>query len=75
MPDVFYKECWHIVGERKVEEVLKVLNGGETLVGWNDTNIVLIPKVKTPNYLKDFHPISLCNVIYKIVTKVLATRL
>lgn len=63
------------MGERIIEEVLKDVNGGEMPVGWNDTNSVLIPKVKTPNHLKDFCPISLCNAIYKIVTKVLANRL
>jgi hypothetical protein len=46
------------VCERIIEEVLKDVNGGEMPVGWNDTNIVLIPKVKTPNHLKDFRPIS-----------------
>ena len=67
MPAIFYKKCWHIVGERVIKEVLQVLNGGEMPAGWNDTIIILIPKVKNPNELKDFRPISLCNVIYKIV--------
>jgi len=75
MPAIFYKKCWHIVGERVIKEVLQVLNGGEMPAGWNDTNIILIPKVKNPTELKDFRPISLRNVIYKIVSKVLANRL
>lgn len=37
--------------------------------------IVLIPKVKNPNNVTQYKPISLCNVIYKICSKVLANRL
>jgi len=75
MPAVFYKQFWDVIGEKVTKEVLDVLNGGLIPEGWNETTIVLIPKVKNPDKLKDLRPISLCNVIYKIMSKALAKRL
>ena len=75
MPSLLYKKCWSMMGGRIVEEVLHVLNGGQMPEGWNDTYVVLIPKVKNPSRIKDLRPISLCNVIYKIASKVVANRL
>ena len=43
--------------------------------GLNDTYICLIPKVRSPQKITEYCPISLCNVVYKIVAKVLANRL
>ena len=75
MSSIFYKKFWEVVGTKVTEEVLAVLNGGPMPEGWNDTTIVLIPKVSRPDKIKDLRPISLCNVLYKIVSKVLANRL
>lgn len=75
MPVVFYKNLWQLIGERVKHEIWTVLNGGNIPDGWNDTLIVLIPKVKNPEKLKDLRPISLCTVLYKLVSKVIANRL
>jgi hypothetical protein len=75
MPAIFYKRFWGTVGDTVVKEVLQVLRGGSIPEGWNETIVVLIPKVQNPDRLKDLRPISLCNVGYKLISKVIANRL
>ena len=55
--------------------VLRVLRGEDDPSLINCTCIVLIPKVESPEELGQFHPISLCNVIYKIASKVMVNRM
>lgn len=52
----------------------KILNGEEELSEWNETLITLVPKKKEPERVTNYRPISLSNVCYKIVAKVLANR-
>jgi hypothetical protein len=40
--------------------------------GWNDATVALIPKVDDPKLITQFRPISLCKVIYKIISNMLA---
>lgn len=60
MPAVVFKKYWHFMGQNIVQEVMKVLKGGEIPVGWNDTNVVLIPKVKNPTRIKDRSVYATC---------------
>ena len=64
-----------MVGDSIATEVLNVLNSGPMPEGWNDTVVVLISKVKSPSRIKDLRPISLCNVVYKLLSKVISNRL
>jgi hypothetical protein len=72
---VFYKQFWDICRQEITQEVLQALNSGIIPDGWNDTTIVLIPKVEDLERIAQYRPISLCNVIYKIISKMLALRL
>lgn len=74
-PDGFFQNCWDMVGEDVFRNGVKWLQDGYFPSGLNNTNLVLIPKVETPQSVKDLRPISLCNVLYKIVSKVLCNRL
>lgn len=47
----------------------------EVLAEVNYTDICLIPKVPNPELVSQFRPISLCNVNYKILTKIIVNRL
>ena len=64
-----------MVGDEVATACLGVLNEGMSLASTNKTLITLILKVKSPNRITDYRPISLCNVIYKIISKMLTNRL
>ena len=72
---IFYKRFWPMLGDDLVEEVLQAINTCTIPAGWNDTAIVMIPKVNTSEKVTQFRPISLCNVVYKIIAKMVALRL
>ena len=71
----FFKQYWHVVGD----EVWKVVHDAFLFGSFDpflaETLIVLIPKEDQPVRMKEFRPISLCNVLYKLITKVLVNRM
>lgn len=55
--------------------VLHFFNCGRIFRKFNLTQLVLIPKVDNPEDMTYFRPISLCNILYRIIAKILANRL
>lgn len=72
---LFYKKFWNKVGMEVLEAVLTALNVGTILANLNHTFLNLISKVQSPRQVIDFRPISLSNVLYKLIAKVLANCL
>ena len=75
MSEIFYQKYWDVIGNDITNTVLNVLNSNASVVPLNQTSIVLIPKTNSPAKMNEFWPISLCNVSYKIISKVLVNRL
>ena len=70
----FFKACWDIVKEdilnvvedsRKNRTILKVLN---------TSFISLIPKQDNAQTPERYRPVALCNIVYKIISKVVANK-
>ena len=71
----FYQKSWATVKTEVCVAVLDFLNNGNFDNELNVTHIALIPKKKNPSALTDYRPISLCNVLYKLIAKVITNRL
>ncbi|XP_012070541.1 uncharacterized protein LOC105632711 [Jatropha curcas] len=59
----------------KLPGVLDFLGGGELSDGICNILVTFLPKVDSPEHLSQFHPISLSNVLFKLITKVNANRI
>jgi hypothetical protein len=74
-PVIFYKKFWGLV-KWWIMQMMEAFHMGKmNLSRINYGLIVLLPKVKEVVNIKQFRPIYLLNVFYKLFTKVLATRL
>ena len=72
---LFFQSQWNTIGDSVCAMVSNIFNFPEKVRDINQTFISLIPKVAHPESVKHFRLISLCNVIYKVVTKIIANRL
>ena len=78
IPALFYQEYWSLVKQDICNYVHAFFHSGTLLKSLNQTFITfitLIPKTLPIEEVTQFRPISLCNVTYKIISKILVSRL
>ncbi|KAG7541754.1 Endonuclease/exonuclease/phosphatase superfamily [Arabidopsis thaliana x Arabidopsis arenosa] len=71
----FFITSWGTVGPSLIEAVIDFFKTGKLLKQVNATILALIPKTVTSEKLSEFRPISCCNTIYKVISRLLAKRL
>ena len=71
----FFQRFWLVVGKLVMEEIKMVFAEKRVPEYLNKTHISLIPKVQGPKMLGNYRPISLCNSMYKVLTKIIVVRL
>ncbi|XP_030923475.1 uncharacterized protein LOC115950411 [Quercus lobata] len=72
---LFYKEYWPIVGNDVISAVTSFFTLGSLPREVNSSLIVLIPKITNSSSVNHFRPISLCNVVYKVISKLLVAKM
>lgn len=74
-PRLFYQRNWNVVGPYIFTTVKAFLEIGNFPYSFTQTNITPIPKIPSPTHAFDYRPISLCNFIYNVISKVLVNRM
>lgn len=72
---VFFQHFWALLGKEIFESWKSWLRDCSFPPELNNTTLVLIPKKNNVERMTDVRPIALCNVLYKILAKVLVNRL
>ena len=72
---LFFKKYWSVVKEEVLGCIRNFFLNHILMQEQNHTHIALIPKQSGAHTVHHFRPISLCNIVYKIITKILANRL
>jgi hypothetical protein len=75
LPARFFQRNWALLRAETCRAVKQFFSDGILPDGINMTKIVLIPKSNEACELKDYRPISLCNVVYKVISKCLVNRI
>lgn len=71
----FFQANWEVTGPAVTREIQDVFSTGSLAMTVNHTYVRLIPKNLEAKRAEDFRPIALCNIYYKIISKLLSLRL
>jgi hypothetical protein len=71
---LFYKKYWFIVRKDVLIYIEQFFKNHNLLRNQNQTFLTLIPKINGSHTAHQFRPISLCNIVYKIISKILSNR-
>ena len=71
-PVEFFLALFDLLGSEILNVVESSKLEGRVLPSLNSTFIALIPKKEKPLTFVDFKPISLCNFVYKLISKIVA---
>jgi hypothetical protein len=75
LPTLFYKKYWNVVGSSVTEAIQSFFRSGKILKEVNNSLLVLIPKNNCSSSVNHYKPISLCNTVYKAISKIMVSKL
>lgn len=71
---LFFQTNWSSLGSSVTKVIQEIFEQLSVPPSWGITNLVLIPKLAHPEMITQFRPISLCNTIYELVSRIIVQR-
>lgn len=71
----FFQSQWDMVDPSVFKFILNCFNNPTIIKSINNSVLVLIPQADDAESIKQYHPITLCNVVYKMIIQIIALRL
>ena len=75
MTPIFFQMFWNIIKYNLIAAIGSFFHSSNMLKAINETIVTLIPKIPYPVLVSQYRPISLCNVVYRIISKIMVNRL